>query len=74
MGDPLGLRDDACWECIVEELRKSHQSEMADALQSALDSPFRDRKLSDFEAMYRGHEWAIKNAETQWRIVGRCGS
>jgi hypothetical protein len=72
MGDPFGLRDDDCWKCIIEELRKANQSAIADQLQAALDSPIRRHELDVFENLNPGYQLYIDPAVQICRFEGRC--
>ena len=48
MADPFGFRDAACWQCIVEALRKSNETDAANTLQRVIDGPFPERELAEF--------------------------
>jgi hypothetical protein len=72
MGDPLGMRDDACWECIIRELRKSNQDALANDLRAALDSPIRKHAMSTFEIMNSGWQLSIDPAAQTCRFEGKC--
>src|SRR5687767_12918006 len=70
MGDPFGMRDDACWECIIRELRKSNHADVADRLQEALKSPFPKNALSLVDTMNPGHRLSIDPAAQTCRFKG----
>jgi hypothetical protein len=72
MGDPFGLRDDACWECIIRELRKANQSELADELQEALNNPLRQDQRAFFENMNPAARMSIDPAASTCRHEGKC--
>jgi hypothetical protein len=72
MGDPLGLRDDDCWECIIRELRKANQVALANDLRAALDSPIREHDLSTFEVLNAGWELSIDPAVQTCQFEGKC--
>lgn len=71
MGDPFGFRDDACWKCIVRELRKSGHTGAAEDLQAALDNPFPETALRVFDAKPQ-HRLDVDAAERTCRFRGEC--
>ena len=72
MGDPFGRRDDACWRCIIEELRKAHHADAANGLHDALDAPPRDRALRLFATMNPHFSGAIDQAAQTCQLARRC--
>ena len=74
MGDPVGLRDDDCWRCIVEGLRKANHADAANALQDALENPRRAQALRLFETMNPHLSVAIDQAAQACQFEGRCQS
>jgi hypothetical protein len=72
MGDPVRLRDDACWRCIIEELRKAHEPALADTLRAALDSPSPQQAFSTFATQNPEYQLTIIPAAETCRFLGRC--
>jgi hypothetical protein len=72
MGDPVGLRGDECWRCIIEELRKAKHADAANGLRDALDAPPRDRALRLFETMNPHFSGALDHAAQTCQLALRC--
>jgi hypothetical protein len=70
--DPFGIRDEACWKCIVSELRKSSHTEVADRLQAALDHSFAEQELRTYDRMYPGDSMFIDPAAQTCKFAGTC--
>ena len=74
MGDPFRMRDDACWECIILELRGSGEPELADELQDAVDSPLRQQELSAVASRHPDADKKMEPAAQTCRSEGKCRS
>ncbi len=69
--EPLTLHDDACWECIAEELAIT-DPDLVRPLRDALTEPTRELRTSAlalFAMMYREQ---IDLATPACRVRGRC--
>ena len=72
MRDPFGMRDDECWECIIQELRKSGEPDLADELQDAVDSPLRRQELSAVAMRHPDGGMKMEPAAQTCRFEGKC--
>ncbi len=64
MGDPLELRDDYCWACIIQELRKANHE--------ALESPTRQDAMATFQARTPEYQLRTAPAAELYRFEGPC--
>jgi len=71
MRDPFTGRDDACWECIVEELELFHP-DIARRLRDALKEPLRAQALMTFEQPHPGDRLLIEMAARACNHRFRC--
>ena len=71
MSGPFTVRDNACWECIVEELESSHP-DIAKRLRDALQEPVREQALMTFEQPHPGDRLLIEMAARTCKHQFRC--
>ena len=71
MSGPFKVRDDACWECIVEALESSHP-DIAKRLRDALKEPLRAQALLTFEQPHPGDRLLIEMAARACTRRFRC--
>jgi hypothetical protein len=72
MSDPFEMRDDDCWECIIQELRKANHEALAHDLRAALESPTRQDAMATFQAMNPDYQLRIAPAAEICRFEGTC--
>jgi hypothetical protein len=72
MGDPLELRDDACWACIIRKLRKANHEVLAQDLRAVLESPTRQDAMATFQARNPDYQVRTAPAAETCRFAGRC--
>ena len=71
MSDPFKVRDDACWDCIVEKLESSHAG-IARRLRDALQEPVREQALATFEQPHPGDRLLVEMAARTCNHQFRC--
>jgi hypothetical protein len=69
--DPFTLRDDACWECIVDELEFAHP-DIAKRLRDALQEPLREQALRTLDQPHPGDRLLIEMAARACQRRFRC--
>ena len=72
MGDPFEMRDDACWECIIRELRKAKHEALANDLRAVLESPTRQDALATFQVKNPEYQLRVAPAAELCRFEGKC--
>ena len=72
MGDLLELRDDACWACIIRELRKANHEVLAQDLRAVLESPTHQDAMATFQAKHPDYQLRIVPAAELCRFEGTC--
>ena len=71
MRDPFKVCNDACWECIVDELEVFHP-DSAKRLRDALKEPVRAQALLTFEQPHPGDRLLIEMAARACTRRFRC--